>query len=56
MAYEVKIKKLPKSEVEIQVSLPTDFLLSARKKAVEMFCASLEIPVSAKAMCRKMLL
>jgi trigger factor len=43
MSYEVKIKKLPKSEVEIEVSLPADFLVSARKKAVEIFCVSLEI-------------
>ncbi len=43
MAYEVKVKKLPKSEVEMEVSLPADFLASARKKAVGMFCNSLEI-------------
>jgi FKBP-type peptidyl-prolyl cis-trans isomerase (trigger factor) len=42
--YEVKIKKLPKSEIEMEVSLPADFLVSARKKAIEMFSASLEIP------------
>ncbi|OHA98386.1 MAG: hypothetical protein A3E02_01900 [Candidatus Zambryskibacteria bacterium RIFCSPHIGHO2_12_FULL_38_34] len=41
--YEVKIKNLPKSETEIQVVLPADFLLSAREKAIKMFCASLEI-------------
>jgi len=43
VSYEVKIKKLPKSEVEVEISLPSDFLLSARKKAMEMFCTSLEI-------------
>lgn len=43
MNYEVKIKKLPKSEVEVEVSLPADFLVSARKKAVNLFCDSLEI-------------
>jgi len=34
---------LPKSEVEVEISLPSDFLVSARKKAIEMFCTSLEI-------------
>ena len=43
MQYEVKTKKLPKSEVEMEISLPADFLASARKKAVEMFGNSLEI-------------
>lgn len=43
MNYEVKIKKLPKSEVEIEISLPAIFLDSARKKAVAMFGDSLEI-------------
>jgi len=42
--YEVKIKKLEKSEVELEVFLPADFLNSARKKALEMFTLSLEIP------------
>jgi len=41
--YEVKIKKLPKSEVEMEVSLPADFLVSARKKAVDIFSNSLDI-------------
>jgi trigger factor len=44
VAYEVKIKKLPKSEVEVEISLPADFLASARKKAIGIFCMSLEIP------------
>lgn len=43
MKYEVKIKNLPKSEVEIEVSLPMDFLVSARKRALDMFSLSLEI-------------
>ncbi len=43
MKYEVKTKKLPKSEVEIEISLPSDFLVSARKKAIEFFKSSLEI-------------
>lgn len=43
MKYEVNTKKLPKSEVEIEISLPSDFLVSARKKAVELFKSSLEI-------------
>jgi len=41
--YEVKTKKLQKSEVEIEVSLPADFLASARKKAIEMIGLSLDI-------------
>lgn len=44
MNYEIKTKKLPKSEVEIEVSLPADFLVSARKKAINTFSDSLEIP------------
>ena len=43
MLYEVKTKKLPKSEVEVEISLPSDFLVSSRKKAIEMFSTSLEI-------------
>ncbi|OHB15223.1 MAG: hypothetical protein A2431_01920 [Candidatus Zambryskibacteria bacterium RIFOXYC1_FULL_39_10] len=43
MKYEVKINKLPKSEVEIKVSLPADFLVSARKKAVGLYGESIEI-------------
>ncbi len=43
MQYEVKIKKLPKSEVEMEVSLPAIFLENARKKAVNLFCNSLDI-------------
>ena len=34
---------MPKSEVEVEISLPSDFLVSARKKAIDMFCSSLEI-------------
>jgi hypothetical protein len=37
VAYEVKIKKLPKSEVEVEASLPADFLVSARKKSALFF-------------------
>lgn len=44
MNYDVKTKKLPKSEVEVEVSLPADFLVSARKKALEMYKISTEIP------------
>jgi trigger factor len=44
VSYNIKIKKLPKSEVEIEVSVPAEALTSARKKAVDMFSASLEIP------------
>ena len=43
MKYEVKIKKLPKSETEIEVSLPAELLESARKKAIEHFGLILEI-------------
>jgi trigger factor len=41
--YEVKIKKLPRSEVEMEITLPADFLASARKKAIKNFCENLEI-------------
>lgn len=44
MQYEVKIKKLPKSEVEVEASIPAGFLESARKKAINMFSASADIP------------
>ena len=43
MNYDLKTKKLRKSEVEIEVSLPADFLVSARKKALEKMRANLEI-------------
>lgn len=43
MQYETKIKKLPKSEVEMEISLPSDFLASARKKALHNLGASMEI-------------
>jgi len=43
MKYEIKTKKLPKSEVEIEVSLPADLLNSARQKAINLFSSSLEI-------------
>lgn len=43
MKYEFKIKRLPKSEVEMEISLPADFLVLARTKAVNMFSASLDI-------------
>lgn len=44
MQYEVKIKKLPKSEVEMEATLPSDFLASARIKAIKKISESLEIP------------
>lgn len=44
MSYQIKTKTLPKSEVEMEVSLPSDFLVSARKKALGMLAISLEIP------------
>lgn len=44
MQYEVKTKKLPQSEVEMEMSLPADFLVSARKKAVDKFSLSLDLP------------
>jgi trigger factor len=44
MKYETKIKKLPKSEAELEISLPADFLNSARKKAIDNFSLSLELP------------
>lgn len=44
MQYKIKTKKLPKSEVEMEISLPTGFLVSARKKAIRILCDSLEIP------------
>ncbi|PIR40172.1 MAG: hypothetical protein COV33_01250 [Candidatus Zambryskibacteria bacterium CG10_big_fil_rev_8_21_14_0_10_34_34] len=43
MAYEVKIKKLPKSEIELEISLPADFLDLGRKKAIKLFSDSLDI-------------
>jgi trigger factor len=43
MSYTTKIKKLPKSEVEMEISLPADLLAEARKKAITMFCNSLDI-------------
>lgn len=43
MLYDVKIKKLPKSEAELEVSLPAEFLVNARKKAISIFSASLEL-------------
>ncbi len=43
MKYEVKTKKLPKSEVEIEISFPADFLDFTRKKALKLFSDSLEI-------------
>ncbi len=43
MKYDIKTKKLPKSEVEIEVSLPADLLTGARKKAIQSFTNSLNI-------------
>jgi trigger factor len=42
--YEVKTKKLPKSEVEMEAKIPADLLTGAKKKAVEIFSLSLEMP------------
>ncbi|MBN2093848.1 MAG: hypothetical protein JW740_00520 [Candidatus Zambryskibacteria bacterium] len=44
MRYEIKIEKLPKSEVKLEISLPAEFLDEARKKAIRKFCAELEVP------------
>lgn len=44
MQYDIKTKKLPKSGVEIEVSLPADLLNGARKKAIQNFSNSLNIP------------
>ncbi len=43
MKYDIKIKKLPKSETELEISLPAELLDSARKKALKELCGSLEI-------------
>ncbi|KKP56432.1 MAG: Trigger factor [Parcubacteria group bacterium GW2011_GWB1_35_5] len=43
MTYEVKMKKLPKSEIELEISLPADFLDLGRKKAIKLFSDSLDI-------------
>lgn len=44
MNYDTKIKKLPKSEIELEASLATELLDEARKKALKMFSLSLDIP------------
>ncbi|MEK7635254.1 MAG: trigger factor [Patescibacteria group bacterium] len=43
MQYNIKIKKLPKSEVEIEATIPAEALSQARKKAVDMYSTSLEV-------------
>ncbi len=43
MKYDVKVKKLPKSEAEIEVSLPSELLSEARNKAIKGFGAAMEI-------------
>jgi len=42
--YNFKIKKLPKSEVELECSVPAEELEKARPKAVRKFSDSLDIP------------
>lgn len=44
MKYEVKTKKLPDSEMEIEFSLPAELLAEARKKALQTLGASIELP------------
>lgn len=44
MQYEVKTKRLPKSEVEVEASLPRELLDEARRKALKNFSVSLELP------------
>jgi trigger factor len=43
MKYEIKINKLPKSEVEIEVSIPKEVLENARTKAIKSLGENLEI-------------
>lgn len=43
MSYNIKTKKLPKSEVEIEVSLPANLLNEARRKAIKMFSLSIKV-------------
>lgn len=44
MSYQIKTKKLPKSEIEIEVSLEESLLNEARKKAITILSNKLEIP------------
>ncbi len=44
MKYEIKTKKLPKSEVEIEGTIPTEELSKARDKAIKNFILSVELP------------
>lgn len=44
MKYDIKTKKLPNSEMEIEVSLPADLLVPARKKAIQAMGAAAELP------------
>lgn len=43
MKYEMKIKELPHSEMELEASLPAEFLAEARKKAIDKLGNSIEI-------------
>lgn len=43
MKYDVKVNKLPGSQVELEISLPADLLVPARKKALENLSNSLNI-------------
>lgn len=43
MKYDVKVKKLPGSEIELEISLPAELLVSARKKALEILSNSMDI-------------
>ncbi len=43
MKYEIKINKLPKSEIELTASLPSDLLDNAREKAIKSLGENLEI-------------
>jgi FKBP-type peptidyl-prolyl cis-trans isomerase (trigger factor) len=43
MSYTTKIKKLPKAEVEMEISLPAEFLADARQKAIKLFSDAAEI-------------
>lgn len=43
MPYDFKLKKLPKSEVEIEVSLPSEMLGKARPKALKKFGGAINV-------------
>lgn len=44
MQYEVKTKKLAKSEMELEIELSADLLVGARKKALQNFSDSMDLP------------